>query len=581
MEKWFIKNKKADFDLIARNFGISPVLARLAVNRGVSSGEELEKYLRPLMEHLHNPYLMKDMDKTCEILKRKIAEGKAIRIIGDYDVDGVMAAYILYQALRKCGARADYEIPDRIKDGYGINMQIVEAAASDGIDTIITCDNGIAAREQVTFAKKMGMTVLITDHHDIPIGESLPPADTIVNPKQETCAYPFKGICGAVVAYKLAEVLYEAFGFEKKQAEEEFLEFAAIATVCDVMDLVNENRALVKHGIDKLKRTRNIGLQKLIQVNQLENANLSAYHLGFVIGPCINASGRLESAKIALKLFLTEENGKAELLARELKLLNEERKDMTEENLEKAIAMVEETELLEDKVLLVFLPECHESLAGIIAGRLRERYNRPTIVLTRGKEGLKGSGRSTPEYSMFEEISKCKEYLTKFGGHPMAAGLSLKEENLEAFRKALNENTVLTEEDLIPKVSFDMVLPLEEISLPLIREIDFLEPYGKENVRPLFAVKDLFVTGARTIGKEKNMLRLTVQSSSSRISYTAMLFRGYDLFADRMDEKYGEGTFERILSGTASPVAMDFVFYPSVNEYNGIESVQIIIQNFK
>ena len=581
MEKWFIKNKKADFDLIARNFGISPVLARLAVNRGVSSGEELEKYLRPLMKHLHNPHLMKDMDKTCEILKRKIAEGKAIRIIGDYDVDGVMAAYILYQALRKCGARADYEIPDRIKDGYGINIQIVEAAASDGIDTIITCDNGIAAREQVTFAKKMGMTVLITDHHDIPIGESLPPADTIVNPKQETCAYPFKGICGAVVAYKLAEVLYEAFGFEKKQAEEEFLEFAAIATVCDVMDLVNENRALVKHGIDKLKRTRNIGLQKLIQVNQLENANLSAYHLGFVIGPCINASGRLESAKIALKLFLTEENGKAELLARELKLLNEERKEMTEENLEKAIAMVEETELLEDKVLLVFLPECHESLAGIIAGRLRERYNRPTIVLTRGKEGLKGSGRSTPEYSMFEEISKCKEYLTKFGGHPMAAGLSLKEENLEAFRKALNENTVLTEEDLIPKVSFDMVLPLEEISLPLIREIDFLEPYGKENVRPLFAVKDLFVTGARTIGKEKNMLRLTVQSSSSRTSYTAMLFRGYDLFADRMDEKYGEGTFERILSGTASPVAMDFVFYPSVNEYNGIESVQIIIQNFK
>ena len=581
MEKWFIKNKKADFDLIARNFGISPVLARLAVNRGVSSGEELEKYLRPLMKHLHNPHLMKDMDKTCEILKRKIAEGKAIRIIGDYDVDGVMAAYILYQALRKCGARADYEIPDRIKDGYGINIQIVEAAASDGIDTIITCDNGIAAREQVTFAKKMGMTVLITDHHDIPIGESLPPADTIVNPKQETCAYPFKGICGAVVAYKLAEVLYEAFGFEKKQAEEEFLEFAAIATVCDVMDLVNENRALVKHGIDKLKRTRNIGLQKLIQVNQLENANLSAYHLGFVIGPCINASGRLESAKIALKLFLTEENGKAELLARELKLLNEERKEMTEENLEKAIAMVEETELLEDKVLLVFLPECHESLAGIIAGRLRERYNRPTIVLTRGKEGLKGSGRSTPEYSMFEEISKCKEYLTKFGGHPMAAGLSLKEENLAAFRKALNENTVLTEEDLIPKVSFDMVLPLEEISLPLIREIDFLEPYGKENVRPLFAVKDLFVTGARTIGKEKNMLRLTIQSSSSHTSYTAMLFRGYDLFADRMDEKYGEGTFERILSGTASPVAMDFVFYPSVNEYNGIESVQIIIQNFK
>ena len=526
MEKWFIKNKKADFDLIARTFGISPVLARLAVNRGVSSNEEMGRYLRPSMEHLHNPHQMKDIDKTCEILKRKIAEGKTIRIIGDYDVDGVMATYILCKALIKCGAKADYEIPDRIKDGYGINMQIVEMAVSDRIDTIITCDNGIAAREQVKFAKQMGMTVLITDHHDIPIGEPLPPADTIVNPKQETCGYPFKGICGAVVAYKLAEALYEAFGFEKKLAEEEFLEFAAIATVCDVMDLVNENRALVKHGIEKLKRTSNMGLQALIRVNQLEFANLSAYHLGFVIGPCINASGRLESAKIALKLFLTEEKGKAELFAKELKMLNEERKQMTEENLEKAISIVEETGLLEDKVLLVFIPECHESLAGIIAGRLRERYNRPTIVLTKGKEGLKGSGRSTPEYSMFEELSKCKEYLSKFGGHPMAAGLSLEEENLEPFRRALNKNTTLTEEDLIPKVTFDMVLPLEEISLPLIREIDFLEPYGKENTRPLFAGKDIFVTGARTIGQEKNMLRLTVKSSSSHASYTAMLFRG-------------------------------------------------------
>ncbi len=581
MEKWFIKNRKADFDLIARTFGISPVLARLAVNRGVSSNEELERYLRPLMDHLHSPHLMKDMDKACEILKVKIAEGKTIRIIGDYDVDGVMSTYILYSALHKCGAKVDYEIPDRIKDGYGINIQIVEAAAEDGIDTILTCDNGIAAREQVRFAKEKAMTVLITDHHDIPIGEPLPSADTIVNPKQETCGYPFEGICGAVVAYKLVEALYETFGFDKKAVEEEFLEFAAIATVCDVMDLVNENRVIVKHGIEKLKRTRNIGLQALMQVNQLEPTNLSAYHLGFVIGPCINASGRLESAKIALKLFLTREKGKAELLAKELKALNEERKEMTEENLEKAICLVEENGLLEDKVLLVFLPGCHESLAGIIAGRLRERYNRPAIVLTKGKEGLKGSGRSTPEYSMFEELSKCKEYLTKFGGHPMAAGLSLEEGNMEPFRKALNELTTLTEEDLIPKISFDMALPLEQISIPLIREIDFLEPYGKENVRPLFAVKDVFVTGARAIGKEKNMLRLTVRSSSSNASFTAMLFRGYDMFASCMDEKYGEGTFERMLSGTGSPVAMDFVFYPSINEYNGMESIQIIIQHFK
>ena len=313
MEKWFIKNKKADFDLIARTFGISPVLARLAVNRGVNSNEAMERYLRPSLSHLHSPHQMKDMDKTCEILKKKIAEGRRLRIIGDYDVDGVMSTYILYQALKKCGADVDYEIPDRMKDGYGINIKIVEAAVRDGIDTILTCDNGIAAREQVRFAKDKGMTVLITDHHDIPIGEELPPADTIVNPKQENCGYPFKGICGAVVAYKLVEALYESFGFEKQKVTEDFLEFAAIATVCDVMDLVDENRVIVKYGIEKLKRTKNIGLQALTQVNQLEPANLSAYHLGFVIGPCINASGRLESAKIALKLFLTEEKGKDRL----------------------------------------------------------------------------------------------------------------------------------------------------------------------------------------------------------------------------------------------------------------------------
>ncbi len=580
MEKWFIKNKKADFELIAKTFGISPVLARLAVNRGVGSNEEMERYLRPAMEHLHSPHLMKDLDKTCEILERKIADGKSIRIIGDYDVDGVMSTYILYVALKKCGAKIDYEIPDRIKDGYGINIQIVETAAEDGIDTILTCDNGIAAREQVAFGKEKGMTVLITDHHDIPIGETLPPADTIVNPKQEDCNYPFEGICGAVVVYKLVEALYERLGLTG-QAAEDFLEFAAIATVCDVMDLTNENRVIVKHGIHKLKRTKNIGLQELIRINKLDTANLSAYHLGFVIGPCINASGRLESAKMALKLFLTEGQGKAALLAKELKQLNEERKEMTEVNLEKAISLIEESELLNDKVLLVFLEECHESLAGIIAGRLRERYNRPAIVLTRGKEGLKGSGRSTPEYSMFEEISRCKEYLTKFGGHPMAAGLSLEEEKMEGFRKALNDNTTLTDEDLIPKVSFDMVLPLENISTPLIHEIDYLEPYGKENVRPLFAVKDVFITSAKAIGKEKNMLRLIVKSSSSNVSHTAMLFRGYDLFAARVDEKYGEGAFEGLLAGTQSHVAMDFIFYPSVNEYNGIESPQIIIQNFK
>ncbi len=580
MEKWFIKNKKADFDLIARTFHISPVLARLAVNRGIGSKEALERYLRPSLKDLHSPFLMKDMEKTCAVLEKKIAEGKRIRIIGDYDVDGVMAAYILYSGLKKCGAKVDYEIPDRIKDGYGINMQIVEVAASDGIDTILTCDNGIAAREQVTFGKEKGMTILITDHHDIPIGEPLPPADAIINPKQEDCNYPFEGICGAVVAYKLMEVFYERFGFAG-QAAGEFLEFAAIATVCDVMDLIDENRVIVKYGIEKLKVTNNLGLQELMEVSHLDKENLSTYHLGFVIGPCINASGRLESAKQALRLFLTKEKAEASLLAAELKMLNEERKAMTEENLEKATMLVEENGLLKNKVLVVFLENCHESLAGIIAGRLRERYNRPAIVLTKAKEGLKGSGRSIEEYSMFEEISKCKEYLSKFGGHPMAAGLSLPEENLTAFTNALNEKTVLTEEDLIPKISFDMVLPFEEISISLIREIDFLEPYGKGNAKPLFAAKDIFITAARVIGKEQNMLRLTVKSSSSHKMYTAMLFRGYDQFAECVNKKYGDGAFDDLLAGTKSNIVMDFIFYPSVNEYNGYENVQIIVQNFR
>ena len=580
MEKWFIKNKKADFDLIARTFGISPVLARLAVNKGIGSNEALEKYLRPSLKDLHNPHELKDIDKTCTILEQKITEGKRIRIIGDYDVDGVMSTYILYSALKKCGAKVDYEIPDRIKDGYGINIQIVEAAAEEGIDTILTCDNGIAAREQTAFGKEKGMTILITDHHDIPIGEPLPAADAIINPKQEECKYPLEGICGAVVAFKLVQVLYERMGFAGKEIED-FLEFAAIATVCDVMDLTDENRVIVKYGIHKLQSTKNIGLQELIRVNQIENSNLSAYHLGFVIGPCINASGRLESAKIALRLFLSKERNEAALLARELKHLNEERKAMTEENLERAIELVENTGLLGNKVLVVFLEGCHESLAGIIAGRLRERYSRPAIVLTKGKEGLKGSGRSTEEYSMFEEISKCREYLSKFGGHPMAAGLSLPEENLEAFVKALNEKTSLTEEDLIPKISFDMVLPFEEIGIPLIREIDFLEPYGKGNPKPIFAVKDIFVAGVKVIGKEQNMLRLTVKSANSPKTYTAMLFRGFDQFAACVDEKYGTGTFEGLLAGIKSDIVMDFIFYPSVNEYNGYESVQIIIQNFR
>ena len=430
MEKWFIKNKKANFKVIADTFGISETLAKLVVNRDIKSNEELEAYLKPSLDHLHGPEKMKDMEKSCNLLMQKIQEGAKIRIVGDYDVDGVMATYILYTGLSKCGANVDFEIPERIKDGYGINISIIDAAIADGVDTILTCDNGIAAIEQVKHAKEQGLTVIITDHHDIPFVEEegertflLPNADAVVNPKQHDCEYPFEGICGGVVAYKLVEHLYKKMGIAKEELTE-LLEFAAIATVCDVMDLVGENRDIVYFGLQQINKTTNLGLRALIDAAGITGKKIAVYHLGFVIGPCINASGRLESAKLALELFLSKEKNHAELLAKELKELNDDRKEMTLEGVEEAILKIEQEGLLEDKVLVVYLPSCHESLAGIIAGRIKERYHKPAIVLTKAHEGVKGSARSIEAYNMFEELTKCKDILTKFGGHPMAAGLS-------------------------------------------------------------------------------------------------------------------------------------------------------------
>ena len=586
MEKWFIRNRKADYGLIAKQFGINEVTARLAVNRGISSNQEMQAYLHPSLSDLHDPRLMKDMEKAAQIMKEQIGEGKKIRIIGDYDVDGVMSTYILYTGLLTCGAHVDYEIPDRIKDGYGINIAIVESAEQDGVDTIVTCDNGIAAYDQIARAKELGMTVLVTDHHDIPFQETdgekvykVPPADAIVNPKQKDCSYPMEGICGAVVAFKLIQVLYDCFGIEKEKAEE-LLEFAAIATVCDVMDLTGENRTIVQHGLRRAERTRNIGLRALLRENQLEAKTLSAYHFGFIIGPCINASGRLESAKLALKLFLTREETVASLYAKNLKELNEERKELTNEGIEKACELVEQ-HYMEDSVLVVYLPHCHESIAGIIAGRIRERYNKPAIVLTDGEEHVKGSGRSIEAYPMFDKLNECKDLLLKFGGHPLAAGLSLKKENVEPLRRALNEKAGLTEEDFIPKVSFDMVLPFEQVTYTLLQEFDMLEPFGKSNEKPSFALKDVQLVNARVIGKNQNMARLTVKTKSSNRIYTAMLFREFDAFEETIRNKYGEGALKRLYQGTAENVYMDFIFYPSVNEFNGNTTIQFVIQHFR
>lgn len=586
MEKWFIKNKKADFQAIMERFKVSEVLARLIVNRNHETIEDIETYLHPDLKHLHNPLLMKDMKKACDILEQKIKSQAKIRIVGDYDVDGVSSTFVLYTGLKRCGANVDYEIPHRIRDGYGINMNIIEAACEDGIDTILTCDNGISAIEQVKKAKEMGMMVIITDHHDIPftmeeeqIVYHIPKADAVINPKQPDCEYPWKSLCGAAVAFKLIQALYQEFGIDRKELGE-LLEVTAIATVCDVMDLVDENRIIVKNGLERLKTTKNPGLRALIDCNNIQFASLSAYHLGFIIGPCLNASGRLDTAKKGLKLLLADTPEEGNRIAEELKELNDTRKDMTAKGLEQAIQMVESSDMNKDKVLVVYLKECHESLAGIIAGRIRERYNRPALVLTDTENGVKGSGRSIEQYNMYEELTKCKELLLKFGGHPMAAGLSLENSQVEPFRGALNQYSTLTEEDFIPKVSIDVLLPLGYLNENLVEELELLEPFGKGNTKPIFAEKNLKVRRASILGKNANVLKLQVVNAYGRV-IDAMYFGDVDSFINDLVEHFGQMEVDKMFQNRDNAVILSVIYYPSINEYGGFRSLQIIIQSYQ
>ncbi|WP_367932237.1 single-stranded-DNA-specific exonuclease RecJ [Enterocloster citroniae] len=573
--KWMLHAKKADFNKIAENFGISPVTARIIRNRGIEDMESIRHYLHGSIEDLHDPRLLPDMEKAVGILRRKAAEGKTIRIVGDYDIDGVCSTYLLYRALKRIGARVDYEIPDRIKDGYGINEMIIEAAASDGIDTILTCDNGIAAVSQIARAKKLGMTVIVTDHHDILVEENeedlpeggrevLPPADAIVNPKLRGCAYPFTGICGGMVAFKLVQVLFEESGV-LAQEWLDMLEIAAIATVGDVMKLQGENRIIVKEGLRCLGHTSNLGLKKLIEKNNLVPGSITAYHIGFVIGPCLNASGRLQTAKIALSLLLCEDEEEADRMAMELKELNDQRKDMTQAGIDQAAAMVEER-YLDDKVLVVFLPDCHESLAGIVAGRLRERYNKPSFVLTRAEGCAKGSGRSIEAYHMFHALVEVKDLLLKFGGHPMAAGFSLEEKDVDEFRRRLNENARerLTEEDFIPRVWIDVAMPFEYITEPFVRELELLEPYGQGYEKPQFAQKSMVIRSAHVMGRNRNVVRLSLVNERG-VSMDGVVFTDGDLF---MEEK-------------GNSRLMDVIYYPGINEYNGNRNLQIVVKDWK
>lgn len=586
MENWVLLRKGADFQHISEKFHISPRVASLIRNRDVIGDDAIEKYLNGTIADLYDGMLMKDMDKAVAVLGEKIKENAKIRIIGDYDIDGIQSTYILLEGFRMLGADVDSDIPDRMKDGYGLNRNLIDRALEADVDTIITCDNGIAAAEEIAYAKSMGMTIVVTDHHEVPYTEIgagrryiLPEADAVVDPKQEDCTYPFKGLCGAAVAYKLVEALMEAMGKDAEDADY-LMENVAIATIGDVMDLVDENRIFVKQGLDMLKQTENLGLKALMECTGVNVDKLSSYHIGFVIGPCMNASGRLDTAKRALELLEAKKVAEADLLAGDLKALNDSRKDMTAQAVEEAFIQVENSELKDADVLVVYLPECHESLAGIVAGRIREKYYRPVFVLTKGAEGLKGSGRSIETWHMYEGLNRVKHLLSKFGGHKMAAGLSMPEENLEQFRKEINEKSGITPEDLNEKIAIDMQLPFECVNEKFIGELAVLEPFGKGNARPVFAERQVQVESARILGKNKNVLKLQVKDlHGTRMD--AMYFGDVNTFVEYVREKFGDIACECLLRGHGHGIVMAFTYYPDINEYQGVRTPQIVIQNYK
>lgn len=590
MSQWFIAAKKADFNGIARRFHIDPVLARIIRNRDVTEEADIRKYLYGSEKDMYAPGLLKDMDRAAGVLREKIAQGVKIRIIGDYDADGICAAYILMRGLSACGARADTVIPHRIKDGYGLNDSLVEEAASEGIDTIVTCDNGIAARDQTVLAAGLGMTVIVTDHHEVPYEEKedgtrvsiLPEAAAVIDPKQEGCGYPFPSICGAVVAYKLVQYLLESMG-RQEEAEAllgELLEIAAFATVCDVMELRDENRIIVKCGLERMQHTANTGLRALIDACGLEGKPLSAYHIGFVLGPCINATGRLDTAKRALALLQSTDRAEAARLAGELKDLNESRKEMTAAGVVQAVDLIEGSSLKEDKVLVVYMPGVHESLAGIIAGRIRERYGKPVFVLTMGEEEVKGSGRSIEGYHMYEEMTSCKEYFTKYGGHKMAAGLSMKEENVELFRRKLNACCRLTEEDFEEKVHIDVAMPIAYLTKAFVEQLSLLEPFGVGNGKPVFAQKDIHILSGRILGKNRNVGKYSVTDGSGAC-YDMMYFGDLESFHDFLAQKAGEYMVNRLYCGERVDIPICITYYPDINRYGGRESLQIVMQNYR
>ncbi|MCM1190341.1 MAG: single-stranded-DNA-specific exonuclease RecJ [bacterium] len=591
MEKWYVAAKKADFNGWAEEFGISPVLARILRNRDLTESGQIRKFLRGGLEDCYSPWLLKDMDKAVEVIERAIREKTPIRVIGDYDVDGICASYILSRGFEILGAVADTAIPHRIHDGYGLNDHLIEEAKKDGVKLIVTCDNGIAAADQIRLAVSYGIGVVVTDHHEVPFRteqgedggevrrEILPPALAVVDPKQEQCGYPFPGICGGVVAYKLIEALAERTGNrELAQAKEELLEFAALATVCDVMELRDENRILVKEGLKRLRKTRNQGLRALMEVNRLEPEKLNAYHLGFVIGPCLNATGRLDTAARALELLRSGKRTEAVTAARELKELNDSRKNLTLQGVELARQYIAAHQMEHDKVLVVYLPQVHESLAGIIAGRIREAYNHPVFLLTRGEEGVKGSGRSVEGYHMYRAMTEVQRFFTRFGGHAMAAGLSMREEDIESFRRELNERCTLSEEDFIPRVHIDVPLPLNYADGRLADELELLEPFGVGNPRPLFAQKDLLFLAGYRMGTGGSCARYTVQTPEGN-KRQMVFFGDLEKFGRFLEEKYGTGSADALYRGEGC-FRVSAVYRLEKNTYRGSTQLQYNLQYY-
>ncbi len=585
MEKWVVYSKRADFKAIGERFGIDQVTARVIRNRDIVGDEDIRLFLQGGLQDLYDPHLLKDAEKLCELLIAKIQEHAKIRIIGDYDIDGVMSSYILEKALIRAGADVDVVIPDRIADGYGLNQKLIEHAKADDVDVILTCDNGIAALDEIALAKSLGIMVLVTDHHAIPFTENdgtrtecVSKADAVVNAHQSACPYPNKDLCGAAVAWKVVCILYEMKKIPMEEAYD-FLENVAFATVGDIMSLTGENRILVKEGIKRIHYTKNIGMKALIAQCGLEEQRIDAFHFGYVLGPCINASGRLDTAKRALELFMSQDTNKAVQIANELVTLNQERKEMTQRGTEEARRICETEKYEKDSVIVLYLPDVHESVAGIIAGRIREYYHKPAFVLTDAAEGIKGSGRSIEAYSMYEELCKCRELLLKFGGHPMAAGLSLKRENVEKLRKKLNEQCSLKPEDFEPKLYIDVPMPMDYVAKELVLELQLLAPFGKDNERPVFADKNLGVSRMWVMGKNKNVLKLGLVTAGG-MPVSGIYYGDIEAFLNFYREKFGTGEVEHALCGMPNRIRLSVIYQPAINTYRGNENLQFEIRNF-